>query len=172
MIGIISTRRPEFCTLKLVALNNINLLGLKVTYVWASSGLRKIASLTSRGFCVFQSGYQNVSPPHQILNTRVPEGPWKVFHFLRIPFACASKVYLKLRMEGLNIFFSLIKRQESLCVCLSVYIFIMSRTMHPIDFTRGGCCCRHKGVQFCILVQYGHDTFRIGLWRWGNFPTG
>ncbi len=167
MIWIISTRRPEFCTLKLVALNNINLLGLKVTYVWASSRLRKIASLTFRGFCVFQSAYQNVSPPHQILNTRVPEGPWKVFNLVESR-AGPNSIFLRFESNQYRIFEAseggaehilLSNKKAGISVHLSICLHFYYVENHAsIDFTHGGCCCGHKGVQFCILVQYGHAT--------------
>ncbi len=44
---------------------------------------RKIASPTSRGYCVFQSGYQNVSPTGY-LKYRAPAGPYKLFNLVFI----------------------------------------------------------------------------------------
>ncbi len=35
----------------------------------------------------------------------------------------------------------------------------MPRTVHPIDLMQ--CYCGPKGVQCWILVQYGHDMFKI-----------
>ncbi len=47
---------------------------------------------------------------------------------------------------------------------LSACIFIMSRTVHPIDFTRGGCvaatqCCCDAVSHFGAI--WTRDTFRI-----------
>ncbi len=43
---------------------------------------RKIASPTSLGYCVFQSGYQNVSLPCPTgyLKYRAPAGPYELFN--------------------------------------------------------------------------------------------
>ncbi len=50
--------------------------------------------------------------------------------------------------------------KAGISVCLSVCIFIMSRTVHPVDFTCGGCVAADPR-ECSVALWCNMDTFRI-----------